>query len=95
MSTTNTTTIWVCENCLYAHAYGETLHTEDPTPLTKLIDADVTLGIMETEHSEYCELNQLAGLDCDCALDHFSMEECDGCEQTLAGGRHALTLWHN
>lgn len=88
-----TTTIWVCENCMYANAYGETLYPEDPAPLTKLIGADVSPGIMEDQHSEYCELNQLAGLDCDCAHDHFSSKECEGCEQTLAGERHALTLW--
>lgn len=91
--TQQTTTIWVCENCLYAHAYDETLHDTDPTPLTKLQDADVTLGITEDAHDGNCELNELAGIECDCTLKLFADDECEGCNQTLAGERHALTLW--
>lgn len=79
----DTTTIWVCENCMYAHAYGETLHDTDPTPLTKLEGLEVTQGIMEDDHNGWCGCERI----------DFSSASCDGCEQTLAGERHALTLW--
>lgn len=88
-----TTTIWVCQDCLIAHANGEIADDVEHAPLTKLEGLEVTLGITENEHNDWCELLDLVSLECGCEHIEFSPADCDGCEQTLAGERHALTLW--
>lgn len=97
--TQNTTTIWVCEDCLFVHANGES-EGMDPNkvPFRLIEEGDtVALGMSWEDHSADCP-NRAAGEhveECECETDNFSRSSCDACGDPLAGSRHAMTIFHN
>ena len=98
LNTENAYTVWVCEDCnLTHHGYplDELGREYDVTPL-HLFNADalVTAGMLSRDHD--CE-NRWVGfrtmIGCGEELRDFDTRACDGCGSTLAGTRHALTVW--
>lgn len=85
----NTTTIWVCVDCMMTRETGEPCENVDCNPWSRITDDQtVTFGIIEPEHTADCDT-----MDCDCAYDSFSTAPCEGCGTDLAGARYAYTLW--
>jgi len=95
----NTCTIWVCQDCMLHHANGEcgschmdsegTWDGHDREPWALEPDqSKVTMGMLWSEHPCGDDMDL-----CDCETINFSMSSCDGCGSTLAGERHAFTLW--
>lgn len=89
--------IWVCTDCMFAHANGE-VSDDRPADVPELwaLWADepvgsVTMGIGSGEHSDGCEGDWEQG--CYCEITPFSHSRCDGCGSTLEGARHAFTWW--
>lgn len=82
----------VCYDCYSAHHYGRPADWSDREPLSLVPDtAEVSDGLLESEHSEHCTpADREEG--CDCGTYRFSSSACDGCGQTDAGERHALTV---
>jgi hypothetical protein len=102
MSHTTTTpqgVIWVCQDCMFAHANGESPIDPDPTqPEPWALDdgADVTMGLSWDEHDDPagCEAAFNSGSDqCDCEHRSFSWSACEGCGSSLGGDRYAFTYW--
>ena len=98
MGAQETTTIWVCQDCLFVHANGESEGMpEGKKPFSLIPEGDtVALGMLWEEHSEDCP-NRAAGEhvdDCDCEKQDFSMSDCEACGDVLAGDRHAMTIFH-
>lgn len=82
-------TIWACIDCTLMHANGECTETPDREPLSLIPDgAVVTLGTLE--HEEWCDPD---ADECECERMDFSKMWCQACGSTLAGERHALTIW--
>lgn len=91
----NTVTIWVCIDCMFSHANGETSSDEAPDcePWCLIDKGDeVAMGIMADEHADSCTPEDREE-GCDCATDSFSWSPCEGCGSSLGGERHAFTLW--
>lgn len=90
---TEPTLYWVCVDCYFAHhGFNEHERGEDyPAETLSRIptDADVSSGMMRDEHADDCDPED----ECDCETQDFSSSWCDGCGSTLAGSRHALTIW--
>jgi hypothetical protein len=91
-------TIWLCECCTMVLANGTHFDgdcREPHEPLSVIGEADITLGMLWSEHDEACpnrEANEWVA-ECDCEIREFSPAWCDGCGSRLAGTRHAATLW--
>lgn len=95
-------TIWVCQDCMFVHANGETGNeSPDREPWEYLFDREpdgssVTMGLTREEHEcgwqddEDSECWQ----ECECADTEFSWSQCQGCGSTLGGSRHAFSLWN-
>jgi hypothetical protein len=89
--------LWVCSDCLMAHANGEDSVEDrpasEPEPWAIFPDASrVSMGMLDDNHS--CGQSWDDGTrDCGCETDEFSWSPCDGCGSTLGGSRHAFTLW--
>lgn len=92
---TNTTTLWVCIDCMLTQANGECNPDPDREPLSLIDDGDeITLGMMFEEHADGCTIADRApDYECDCERREFSQSSCDGCGSHLHGERHAMTLW--
>lgn len=95
---TEPTLLWVCFDCINAHANGEDpLEPTEHEPLSEIPeDADVTMGMLRKEHARGCpNRKKSAGVEeeCECETIPFSSRTCDGCGCPLAGERHALTMW--
>lgn len=100
----STCIIWVCQDCMLHHANGEcgSCHTDeghDREPMGLTDPSEVTTGMDHTEHAHGCLFRTAptfacdAGYECDCETMTFSWSSCEGCGSTLAGERHAMTLW--
>lgn len=90
----DTATGWVCHDCTFLLANGETPpemnETETADWLARISDDDeCTLGLPYEEHD--CD-DPEAG-DCGCDVREFSWSRCDNCRSTLGGYRHAVTFW--
>lgn len=91
-----TTTIWVCVDCIIKLANNEDpdrgpAFADEPAPWAELPDADVTPGMLREEHEPGCDPDE----ECACELRSFSWFACDGCGSRLGGERHACTLWED
>lgn len=89
-------TLWVCTDCVMQHANGE--HSPDrpadyPPVWSKMMSADVTLGMVAAEHASDCDPVERAEQGCSCETITFSNGTCEACGLTLAGARHAMTYW--
>lgn len=82
-------TAWVCVDCLMADEGDGPVEGADCAPWSRIGDCDVTPGLLEEEHSSWCENPE----ECECEVDTFSRSSCDGCGSHLAGERHAYTMW--
>ena len=97
----NTTTIWVCVDCMLHHANGECgscyddVHGHEEEPWSRLDDDEsVAMGMLWEEHTDECNNAASEGRDeCDCETDTYSTSQCEGCGSWLHGERHAFTLW--
>ena len=94
------TLLWVCTDCVMKLANDDTSGCPDdkvPTLLQKVEGADLTIGMLTCEHAESCPVfyGGITGpeFQCDCDRIEFSKQPCDGCGETLAGFRHAVTMW--
>lgn len=94
MTTTTSTTIWVCLDCYFAHhgyGDGELGYTPDREPLSLIGDsARVFSGMTWDEHE--CDPVERESNGCECDEMTFSWHPCQGCGSTLGGSRHALTV---
>lgn len=85
-------TIWVCQCCLLSREHGEPCCALDghqgnePWALIPLAES-VTFGMLEDDHMKKCLGN------CNCAVQHFSRQSCDGCGTRSHGGRYAYVYW--
>lgn len=94
-----TFTGWVCDDCMFAHAYGGLLRDDEPDKETWCLLSDgasVAMGMPWEEHS--CEnavdVDPWAGpVECDCERVEFSWNACEGCGDQLGGARNAFTFW--
>jgi hypothetical protein len=81
------------------HANGEyspNRPDDEPRPLVKVDYTDgqtVTLGWPLEWHDDQCPRKAGECDRCDCEELGFSWMWCDGCDWSLAGDRHAMTLW--
>lgn len=95
MSVTVHSEIWVCVDCMLAHANGEFDELDrpagEPAPWSD-VDQDRFDVATGGEHSEHCE-GEEGGNECECAVDTFSKSQCEGCGSWLAGERHLFTLF--
>lgn len=97
----DTTTLWVCVDCIMHLANGECGRCYDDDnhnrmpPLGLLAGDEITMGLMREEHSNYCDPDVDDGYECDCEVNTFSWSQCQGCGSMLGGERHAVTLWFN
>jgi ribosomal protein L37AE/L43A len=92
MTKTETSTLWVCTDCVILLANGDM--PPEPTeyaPMALLAGQDVTHG--STEHEGCDNVPKWIGAECDCEVQTFSMSTCDGCGSPLGGERHAVTVW--
>jgi len=81
------TLIWACTDCtLSANGYDVNpgLHVWSRVPHS----ATPASGMMRAEHD--CDDDDA---QCDCETIDFSSRACEACECTLAGERHAFTLF--
>ena len=85
--------IWVCVDCMFVHANGETESEPDREPLNLLEGQEVTLGMLYSEHSCGRETDPDMSEECECEQQDFSWSRCEGCGSTLGGSRHAMTVW--
>src|SRR5687768_15126910 len=97
MGAQETVTIWVCVDCLFVHANGESEGMDpDKKPLSRIGEGEtVALGMSWEDHSDDCP-NRKAGEhveECECETQDFSHSMCQGCGETLAGSRHAMTVF--
>jgi hypothetical protein len=93
----DTCTIWVCQDCMLHHANGEcgSCHLDeghDREPLSLLDQSKIAMGMLDEKHDCIPDWDG-SRIDCGCEVINFSMSSCDGCGSTLAGERHAFTLW--
>lgn len=93
-------TIWVCEDCMFLHVTGEVSDdrpADYPSPWAvweatrTSVSEYVTFGMVLSEHEEGCDHAMPNG--CECEHISFSSASCDGCGQHLAGDRYAFTTW--
>jgi hypothetical protein len=92
----NTTTIDVCDCCMYQHAIGECgCDDHDHEPWSDLDPKhSVAMGISPEDHANDCTgADRDAG--CECEIIPFSNWPCDGCGSPLSGARHKMTLFIN
>jgi hypothetical protein len=89
-------TIWVCLCCTQQHANGECCgedqHGGDSAVPWSRIDFSrfaAWSGMPRSEHDDTCDPSRY---DCDCEVEEFGRNRCDGCGSHLAGYRHAFTL---
>lgn len=97
---------WVCYDCLGLLANGETpenMDEEQTAAWLKEIErredgADVTLGLMASEHESSCpnideDGDWIGGSECQCERQEFSWSQCNLCGSRLGGSRDAVTFW--
>lgn len=98
---------WCCIDCLSLLAYGEdpvgTMSEDEITEWHARIDdtlsggTEVTLGMLASEHSDYCPVkihdSHDAVDECGCDTVSFSWSACDLCRSNPGGERHAITFW--
>lgn len=94
-----TCTIWVCQDCMLHHANGDcgACHTDeghDREPMGLTHPSEVTMGMLQEQH-DCIQDHDGSAIDCGCEIRNFSWSSCEGCGSTLAGERHAMTLWFN
>lgn len=99
---THTTTpqgiVWVCQDCMFAHANGE-ISDDRPADLPDVWAlwasepaGSVTMGA--SVHGDDGDADECADVDeCECEQITFSASWCGGCGSTLAGDRYAFTYW--
>ena len=77
---TKTIKVELCESCIWADAYGETLSDSDAEPMSKL--EGYLIGSLPCEHGESCG-------SCDSpSANSFFGRYCDGCETRYSGNRY-------
>ena len=86
----NPDTIWVCVDCLLARE-GDGTESPDREPWGLLKGEQITLGMMQSEHTNDSE--DCLTSECDCVFRAFDTSDCEACGSRLAGERHAYTLW--
>lgn len=89
-----TSTGWVCTDCMMLICNGETPPdmTEEETAeyLAGMDDEEITPGLMTEEH----ECGDPENCDHACDVQEFSWKVCDSCHRpNNAGRRHAVTFW--
>lgn len=90
---TDSSTLWVCVDCLLAAEGDGSPEPPDREPWSLLAQpAIVFYGMPRSEHwdLERCFDDQYGG--CACEVQAFSTAACDGCGSNLAGERQAYTL---
>jgi len=90
-------TIWVCCDCMFTHANGETGANPDREPWNLLErepeGTSVTMGLLHEEHECSKKDDPDCQDECECETQEFSWSRCEGCGSPLGGSRHAFALW--
>lgn len=90
-------TVWVCTDCAQIQANGELGddRTPDAEPLWLLSGMTVVAGMHPRDHDARCPRRIAGGQveECDCETVPYSTTQCAGCGSSLAGDRHALTVF--
>lgn len=97
----DTTTGWICTDCLMLLANGETppeMSEEETAEYLARVeedDCETTLGLLWEEHEEGCTNRDASEWveECYCDEQTFSWSACDMCRSGLGGARHAVTFW--
>jgi hypothetical protein len=95
---------WVCVDCLFLLANGETnpewSEAETAEFLARFAERNpagsVTLGLGREEHDcrdSNGETEGDRGGECECERNSFSWSPCDTCGSSLGGQRDAVTFW--
>lgn len=84
----------VCMCCMLTHANGECCAEDhEYEPLSKVPDtADVSMGLLDSEHVETCTRADRLADRCECERLGFRSSDCEGCGSPYHGDRFVLTV---